>query len=627
MENKKYDFVIVGGGLYGLTFNYMAKINGFSTLIVERRNHIGGNIYTPVLDEIPIHHYGPHIFHTSNKDIWEFVCSKCEMLPFINSPIAVYKDEVYNLPFNMNTFARMFNVSKPSEVEEIIHKEIENENITSPINLEEQAISMVGKTVYNKLIKSYTEKQWGRPCDKLPANIITRLPYRLTYDNNYYNDIYQGVPKGGYNDLINNLLCDTEVVYDDYLKNKHFYDNICNRVIYTGAIDEYFNYSNGHLEWRTLEFKTRKINVKNYQGNAVINYTSHDVPYTRVIEHKFFDKTNKSFDSNITYITEEYPVEWKPGCEPYYTINDEHNLNILKVYKELAKQELNVHFGGRLGTYQYYDMDDIIESAINDFNRIKSDNELCVWVMTHKDGKNIFDYSSKYKILHVGADINKETSHIFKDNTGDNISNKNQVYCELTGIYWLWKNNIRSKYIGIEHYRRHFDISEDHIHNILINNGIIVGEPPLIDTSIKKHYEICHSAYDIKTLELIVKRLYPEYIKSWDKYIENGDILYPCNMFITSWENFDKLCTFIFTILQEVERIYNIKNIDDWKKIITLTALSDSKCNIDKNYTLQYQLRVCGFMAERLVTLYILHNFPSQRIHEVPIIQDGQQRI
>ena len=366
MENK-YDFVIVGSGLFGATFNYLARQFGFSCIIIEKRAHLGGNIYTPIIDGIPIHQYGAHIFHTHRKDIWDFVCNKCEMIPFINSPIAIYKDEVYNLPFNMNTFSKLFGVITPEEAKRKIEEEIKEAGITEPKNLEEQAISLVGRTIYEKLIKEYTEKQWGRDCKELDPSIIKRLPVRFSYDNNYFNDLYQGIPKGGYNELIKNLIGDTEVITADYLEDKQKFDAMGRRVVYTGPIDAYFNYSEGLLEWRRVEFKTYKYDCQNYQGNAVLNYTSHDKPFTRTIEHKFFDRTGVGFDSNVTYVSEEYSSEWEPGQEPYYPVNNEKNMETLNKYKALAANEKNVIFGGRLGEYKYYDMDDTIINAMDLF--------------------------------------------------------------------------------------------------------------------------------------------------------------------------------------------------------------------------------------------------------------------
>jgi UDP-galactopyranose mutase len=367
---SKYDFIIIGSGLYGLVFNYLCKINNYTSLIIERRPHIGGNIYTPTIDGIPIHQYGAHIFHTNDKKIWDFVSSLCEMTSFINSPIANYKGEIYNLPFNMNTFSKIFNISTPEEAKQKIEEEIFKLNITNPSNLEEQALSMVGETVYKKLIKEYTEKQWGKKCKELESDIIKRIPLRFTYDNNYFNDTYQGIPKGGYNTLIENLLGDTEIIYDDYLNNKEYYNSLGRYVIYTGPIDEYFQYCEGVLEWRSLDFKLKKYDVQNYQGNAVVNYTSHNVPYTRTIEHKFFDLYGLSFNKNITYISEEYPIKWDIGKEPFYPIYTKENLKKLSKYNKLVNNEKNIFFGGRLGEYKYYDMDNTIFNAINKFKKI-----------------------------------------------------------------------------------------------------------------------------------------------------------------------------------------------------------------------------------------------------------------
>lgn len=366
MENK-YDFVIVGSGLFGATFNYLARKHGYSCIIVEKRSHIGGNVYTPIVEGIPIHQYGAHIFHTHRKDIWDFVCDKCDMVPFVNSPIAIYKDEVYNLPFNMNTFSKLFGVVTPAEAKRKIEDEIKEAGIVEPKNLEEQAISLVGRTIYEKLIKEYTEKQWGRDCKELDPSIIKRLPVRFSYDNNYFNDLYQGIPKGGYNELIKNLIGDTEVITADYLAEKQAFDAMGKMIVYTGPIDAYFNYSEGLLEWRRVEFKTHRYICRNYQGNAVLNYTSHDKPFTRMIEHKFFDQTGDGFNSDVTYVSEEYSSEWTPGQEPYYPVNNEKNMETLNKYKILAANEKNVIFGGRLGEYKYYDMDDTIMNAMDSF--------------------------------------------------------------------------------------------------------------------------------------------------------------------------------------------------------------------------------------------------------------------
>ena len=359
---KKYDYLIVGSGLFGATFAYeMTKI-GKKCLVIERRNHLGGNIYCENVLDINVHKYGAHIFHTSNKEIWDYVNQFAEFNNYINSPIACYKGEVYNLPFNMNTFSKLWNISKPSEAKKIIDEQRRTLDGKEPVNLEEQAISLVGKDIYEKLIKEYTEKQWNRPCSELPSFIIKRLPVRFTYNNNYFNDRYQGIPVGGYNNIINKMLekCDVELNVD-YLKNKDKYKDIADKVLYTGMIDEYFDYSFGKLEYRSLKFENEILKgVENYQGNAVVNYTSHEVPYTRIIEHKHFE-----FGSQPdTVITREYPVDWEPGLEAYYPVNDEKNSKLYQKYEELSKSELNTIFGGRLANYKYYDMDKVIMAAL-----------------------------------------------------------------------------------------------------------------------------------------------------------------------------------------------------------------------------------------------------------------------
>lgn len=356
-----YDYLVVGSGLFGSIFAYEANKRGKKCLVVEKRNHIGGNIYCENKDGINIHKYGAHIFHTSNKKVWEYINQFAEFNNYINSPVADYKGEIYNLPFNMNTFSKMWGIKTPQEAEQIINEQkqiIQHE----PQNLEEQAISLVGTDIYTKLIKGYTEKQWGRKCTELPAFIIKRLPVRYTYDNNYFNDRYQGIPIGGYNQIIEKMLEDIDVEL-----NCNF--NICfdkdqkiaEKVIYTGPIDEYFNYELGHLEYRGLKFETEKLDIENYQGVAVMNYTDSRTPYTRIIEHKHFEYGKQP----VTHITKEYPQEWKPGEEAYYPVNDEKNQKLYEKYKKLADKEKNIVFGGRLGEYKYYDMDKVIESALN----------------------------------------------------------------------------------------------------------------------------------------------------------------------------------------------------------------------------------------------------------------------
>lgn len=358
---KKYDYLIIGSGLFGSVFVHEAKKSGKKCLIVERRNHIGGNIYCEQKNGINIHKYGAHIFHTSNKKVWDYINQFAGFNKYINSPVANYKGEIYNLPFNMNTFSKMWGIRMPHEAEKIIsaqRKVITNE----PQNLEEQAISLVGTDIYTKLIKGYTEKQWGRKCTELPVFIIKRLPVRYTYDNNYFNDIYQGIPVGGYNQIIEKMLDGVDIELNcDFNRCFDKDQKIADKVIYTGAIDEYFNYELGHLEYRGLKFETERIEQENYQGVAVMNYTDNETPYTRVIEHKHFEFGKQP----VTYITKEYPQEWKPGEEAYYPVNDDKNQELYEQYKKLAAKESNIIFGGRLGEYKYYDMDKVIESALN----------------------------------------------------------------------------------------------------------------------------------------------------------------------------------------------------------------------------------------------------------------------
>lgn len=357
----KYDYLIVGAGLFGAVFAHEAGKKGKKCLVVDRRNHIGGNIYTEEIEGIQVHRYGAHIFHTSNKEVWEYVNRFAEFNHYINSPIAVYKDELYNLPFNMNTFSKMWNIKTPAEAKEIIDRQIADLGITEPANLEEQALSLVGRDVYEKLIKGYTEKQWGRKCTELPAFIIRRLPLRFTYDNNYFNDRYQGIPIGGYTAIIKKLLEQADVkLGTDYLKERETYKDMADRIVFTGMIDEYFDYILGALEYRSVRFETEVLDCPNYQGNAVVNYTEREVPYTRIIEHKHFEFGT----SDKTVISREYSSEWKVGDEPYYPVNDERNSSLYKKYKELAEKEKRVVFGGRLGAYKYYDMDKVILAAL-----------------------------------------------------------------------------------------------------------------------------------------------------------------------------------------------------------------------------------------------------------------------
>ena len=359
---KKYDYLIVGAGLYGAVFAYEANKRGKKCLVIDRRKHIGGNIYCENINGINVHKYGAHIFHTSDKEIWNYVNQFVEFNNYVNSPIANYKGEIYNLPFNMNTFSKLWGISTPKEAQEKIEEQKSEYNITEPQNLEEQAISLVGKDIYLKLVKEYTEKQWGRDCKELPAFIIKRLPVRFTYDNNYFNDRYQGIPIGGYNKIIEKLLENADIELGvDYLKNKEKYNELADKILYTGMIDEFYDYKLGNLEWRSLKFENEILkNEDNYQGNAVVNYTSHDQKYTRIIEHKHFE-FNKC---KGTVITKEYPQDWKKGDEAYYPVNDEKNNTLFAKYKVLADKEENVIFGGRLGNYKYYDMDKVIKAAL-----------------------------------------------------------------------------------------------------------------------------------------------------------------------------------------------------------------------------------------------------------------------
>lgn len=369
----KYDYFIVGSGLFGATFAYLAKKQGKKCLVIDKRSHLGGNIYCENIEGINVHKYGAHIFHTSNKKVWDFVNSIVEFNRYTNSPVANYKGKLYNLPFNMNTFYQMWGVTTPEEAQAKIAEQ-KAEAIASlgekePENLEEQALTLVGKDIFEKLIKEYTEKQWGRKCTELPAFIIKRLPVRLVYDNNYFNDKYQGIPIGGYNKLIEGLLdgveCKTDV---DFFKSeyKEKWRDIADKLVYTGALDEYFDYKLGKLDWRTVSFKTRVEDTPNYQGNAVVNYTSHDELYTRVIEHKHFEMFGQEvYDCPKSVVSEEYSTEYKEGMEPYYPVNDERNNTLAEEYRQLAAQESNVIFGGRLGQYKYFDMAPIIEQVLN----------------------------------------------------------------------------------------------------------------------------------------------------------------------------------------------------------------------------------------------------------------------
>lgn len=368
--NKHYDYLIVGAGLFGSVFSYEMRQKGKTCLVIDKRDHLAGNIYTREVRGIEVHEYGAHIFHTSNPKVWNYVQQFAEFNHFVNSPMAIYKDEIYNLPFNMNTFSKLWDIKTPAEAKARIEEQIAELAITEPQNLEEQALKLAGRDVYEKLVKGYTEKQWGRDCRELPAFIIKRLPLRFTYDNNYFTDRYQGIPIGGYTAMIEKMLNGTEVrlntEYRSFVKEQETalangadaitYD----KVLYTGMIDEYFGYSLGNLEYRSLHFKQEDMpECDNYQGNAVINYTEREVPYTRIIEHKHFEFGK----GEGTIITREYPADWHPGDEPYYPVNNERNNALYRKYQELAAKEKNVLFGGRLGQYKYYDMDKVIEAA------------------------------------------------------------------------------------------------------------------------------------------------------------------------------------------------------------------------------------------------------------------------
>ena len=363
----KYNYLIVGAGLFGAVCAYELNKAGFSCLVIDKRDTIAGNIYTEEIEGINVHKYGAHIFHTSNKKIWDYINSFAEFNNFINSPVAVYRDELYNLPFNMNTFSKLWNIKTPKEARSIIKKQREQLDIKDPKNLEEQALSLVGRDVYEKLIKGYTEKQWGRDCKELPAFIIKRIPLRFTYDNNYFNDKYQGIPIGGYTQIVEKMLEGSEVLlntdYSDFIKG---HKGIADRVIFTGMIDEYFGYKLGNLEYRTVRFDTEVLNDENHQGVAVVNYTEREVPYTRIIEHKHFEFAKDKNGNSIpkTVISKEYSTEWKVGMEPYYPVNDEKNSRRYEEYKKLSENEEGVVFGGRLGCYKYYDMDKVIEAAL-----------------------------------------------------------------------------------------------------------------------------------------------------------------------------------------------------------------------------------------------------------------------
>ena len=365
--NKKYDYLVVGAGLYGAVFAHEAKKAGKSVLVIDKRPNIAGNVYTEDVEKIHVHKYGAHIFHTNNKKVWNYITQFAEFNRFTNSPVANYHGELYSLPFNMYTFNKMWGVVTPEEAEAKIEEQKREAGIIEPKNLEEQAISLVGRDIFEKLIKGYTEKQWGRDCKDLPAFIIKRLPVRLTFDNNYFNALYQGIPVGGYTKMVANMLEGIEVrLEEDYLQKKAEYDALAEKVIYTGPIDAYFDYQMGYLEYRSVRFETELLDKPNFQGNAAVNYTDRETPWTRIIEHKWFEfgKDDEGNDLPKTVISREFSSEWKPGDEPYYPVNDEKNGALYNKYKELAEKETNIVFGGRLGEYKYYDMDAVIASAL-----------------------------------------------------------------------------------------------------------------------------------------------------------------------------------------------------------------------------------------------------------------------
>lgn len=362
MTKNMYDYLIVGAGLFGAVFAHEATKKGKKCFVIDKRSHIGGNVYTEDVEGIHVHKYGAHIFHTSNKKVWNYVNQFTEFNNYVNQPVAVYKDELYNLPFNMNTFSKMWGIKTPQEAKDMIASQIADLDIEEPKNLEEQALKLAGRDVYEKLIKGYTEKQWGRPCSELPSFIIKRLPLRFRYDNNYFNDRYQGIPIDGYTAMVEKMLEGIEVrTNTDYFRFIRENPNIANKTVYTGMIDEFFDFCYGHLQYRSVRFESEVLDCENYQGNAVVNYTDCEVPYTRIIEHKHFAFQ----EGSKTVISREYSEEWKPGAEPYYPINDDKNTVLLQKYMELAAKQENVIFGGRLGLYRYYDMDKVIEAALD----------------------------------------------------------------------------------------------------------------------------------------------------------------------------------------------------------------------------------------------------------------------
>ena len=371
-----YDYLIVGSGLFGATFAYFAHQQGKRCLVIDKRPQLGGNVYCKNIEGINVHQYGAHIFHTSNKRVWQFVNSLVEFNRYTNSPVANYQGKLYNLPFNMNTFYQMWGVTTPAEAmakiesqrQEAVEK-MRADGVTEPRNLEEQALTLIGRDIYERLIKGYTEKQWGRKCTDLPAFIIKRLPVRLVFDNNYFNDTYQGIPIGGYNQLINSLLEGVETKTNvDFFDDRAHWEGVASKIVFTGEIDRFYDYKLGHLDFRTVRFETEVLNEANHQGNAVVNYTEASVPYTRIIEHKHFESFGQAvYDNPKTVISREYSTEWKPGMEPYYPVNDEKNNRLAEAYRQLAAQEENVIFGGRLAEYKYYDMAPVIEKVMKMF--------------------------------------------------------------------------------------------------------------------------------------------------------------------------------------------------------------------------------------------------------------------
>lgn len=363
-----YDYLIIGSGLYGATFAHLATKAGKKCLVIDKRPQLGGNIYCEDVDGIHVHKYGAHIFHTSNKKVWDFVNSFVQFNRYTNFPVANFHGKLFSLPFNMNTFYQMWGVTTPAQAMAKIEQQKKESGIAEPKNLEEQAISLVGRDIYETLVKEYTEKQWGRKCTELPSFIIKRLPVRFTFDNNYFNDAYQGIPIGGYNKLTEGLLAGIETICSaDYFADREKWDDIAEKIVFTGKIDEFFGYRFGKLEYRTVRFETEILDKQNFQGNAVVNYTSYNEPYTRIIEHKHFEPENPAYNQNKTVISKEYSTEWHEGVEPFYPVNDEKNAEVYKKYKEQAQNQDKVIFGGRLAEYRYYDMDDVIEKCMKDW--------------------------------------------------------------------------------------------------------------------------------------------------------------------------------------------------------------------------------------------------------------------